>query len=129
MRGPYSSSSYDKNKRVCPGIKYDESGFKQFRRKNKKLPNPDPKNFVIEQHYECGNYVVLLVKYPDCTNYEGKKILLYQDVDLKNLKKQKSLDPHFSENKKFHSPIARFQPTEEGWNLACGVAFWLSHEG
>ena len=37
---------------------------------------------------------------------------------LLKLKGQKSIDPHFSENKKFFSPIARFEPTLEGEEMA-----------
>jgi len=44
--------------------------------------------------------------------------MLYKDATVDDLKNQRSLDPHFSSNKRFHSPIARFEPTELGWNMA-----------
>ena len=47
-----------------------------------------------------------------------EEILVFKNVDLEDLMNQKKIDPHFSENKKYFSPIARFTPTEEGWNLA-----------
>ena len=32
--------------------------------------------------------------------------------------KDVGIDPHFSDNKKYHSPIARFEPTDRGWEMA-----------
>jgi len=34
------------------------------------------------------------------------------------LEKQGAIDPHFSDNHKYISPIARFVPTEEGLAMA-----------
>jgi hypothetical protein len=86
------------------------------------LPNPDPKNFRIRRSEQIGRMLLIEVNYPDCTNYEGNKILLYKDVTMDQLERQGSIDPHFSENVKFASPIARFVPTEEGWMWAKVVA-------
>lgn len=80
-----------------------------------KNPNPDPKNFEILYVYTCKNAHVLIVKYPNCTNFEGKKILVYKG-EYKRLKER---DPHFS---KGYSPIARFAPTREGQKLAIKLA-------
>jgi hypothetical protein len=80
--------------------------------------NPDPSNYKIIRYLEDINYLIVMVQYPDCTNYEGKKILVYKNCTIKNLLKQKSIDPHFSENKEYYSPFARFEPTEKGWKLA-----------
>ena len=82
-----------------------------------RLPNPDPKNYQIIKHSQYNNHVLLWIKYPDCNNYEGNKILLFKDCSLHKLQKQKVIDPHFSENKKYHSPFARFEPTEKGWEM------------
>jgi hypothetical protein len=44
---------------------------------------------------------------------------------IEALKCQKIIDPHFSDNKNFYSPIARFVPTDDGWRMAeafCEVA-------
>ena len=82
--------------------------------------NPNPRNFEIERYMEKFPYTLVKIKYPDCNNYEGKKILLY-NCSFEQLKKQGNevgLDPHFSNNKKYVSPIARFEPTEFGWE--CG---------
>ena len=84
----------------------------------KALPNPNPSRWRILSHYELDKYLVIKINYPDCTNYEGNKILVFEDVTLSKLTKQKMIDPHFSENKKYHSPVARFEPTESGWIMA-----------
>lgn len=81
-------------------------------------PNPNPTNYVVEKAFEGNYFLVVMVRYPDCTNYEGRKILVYRGVTLKGLLGQRSIDPHFSDNSNFYSPIARFVPTEEGWGMA-----------
>lgn len=97
-----SSSSFDKPKKC------------------KKQPNPDPKNYIIEEANLIGPYTVMKVKYPDCTNYEGRKILVFAAA-FYDIREQKVIDPHFSDNKDYISPIARFVPTKEGWEMACGL--------
>lgn len=84
---------------------------------NRSLPNPDPSNYSIIRSKQINNFLVIEIQYHDCINYEGRKILLYR-TDLNNLLKQKNIDPHFSDNKKYLSPIARFEPIEEGWENA-----------
>jgi len=93
-----------------------------------KLPNPDPTNFVIGKALTVGNYLLVEVEYPDCTNYEGRKILLCKGVTLQELKGQGHLDPHFAENKEFHSPIARFEPTSMGWDMGYETAKVMSEK-
>lgn len=80
-----------------------------------KNPNPDPKNFEILEIYAFRNAHVLVVKYPNCTNFEGKKVLVYKG----KYKELTERDPHFS---KGYSPIARFAPTREGQKLAIKLA-------
>lgn len=82
--------------------------------------NPDPQNYKILNSSQYGNRIALKVLYPDCTNREGVKILVYEDnlVDLIN---QRSLDPHFGDKEDYKYPIARFEPTDQGWKNA--VAF------
>jgi hypothetical protein len=94
----------------------------------KSLPNPDPYNWIINKSYKEGRFLLIDITYPDCTNYEGRKIMLYEDATLVGLKRQKILDPHFSSNKKFHSPVARFEPTEYGWQMAQGLIKILKGE-
>lgn len=89
-----------------------------------KLPTPDPKNYKIISQQIVNGYLILYINYPDCTNYEGYKILLYKKgITLKDIKNnQDSIDPHFSNNKKFISPIARFEPTTKGLEMAFLIA-------
>jgi hypothetical protein len=80
--------------------------------------NPNPKVYKITRVFNFGKNLAILVTYPNCTNFEGNKILVYKNIhNLENLLKltKGELDPHFS---KGTSPFARFIPTEEGWNNA-----------
>lgn len=83
-----------------------------------RLGNPNPENFDITRIELIGDYMVVKVNYPDCTNYEGNKIMVYKDITVKELSSAKILDPHFFEGNGVKSPIARFEPTEEGWQMA-----------
>lgn len=103
-----SSSSYDR-------VKYVDRVVTKI--VPKPLPNPNPNNYEIIRSEQIGRYFVIEIKYLDCTNYEGKKIMVYEG-HIEDLINQKSIDPHFAENKNYMSPIARFEPTSEGWNMA-----------
>lgn len=81
-------------------------------------PNPDPANYVIQNSLQLDNYLILRIKYPGCTTFEGVKILVYENATLEQLQKQGTIDPHFSDNKAFLSPVARFAPDEKGWMRA-----------
>ena len=82
-----------------------------------KLPNPDPHNYKINKAEEIGGYLILEIHYPDCVNFEGKKVLLFK-ATLLEVVNQKVIDPHFFNDPKIISPIARFVPTKEGWEMA-----------
>ena len=73
-------------------------------------PNPvaDPNNYEIVRHLESNGWLLIEIKYPDCKNYEGMKILLFKDVTVMDLLKQRLIDPHFSKSEKYKSPFARF---------------------
>ena len=79
--------------------------------------NPDPKNFTIKKVYVNAPYLIVKIMYHGCTNYDGVKILVYKNISRENLLSAKYLDPHFCENCKI-SPIARFEPTQNGWDDA-----------
>ena len=81
---------------------------------------PDPSRFVIEHSVEIGDNLVAIVKYVNCTNFEGEKVLVFKDYSDSRLRRRRELDPHFS--KSFESPFARFTPTEAGWIAACKLA-------
>ena len=77
---------------------------------------PDPDNFTIIDRYDYGIYSALQVRYPDCTNYLGMKILVFKDPPkFDNIDR---LEPHFCEEQDHPTPIARFVPTSAGWNMA-----------
>jgi len=80
--------------------------------------NPDPRNYRIIKVDEINNFLIVKIKYPNCVNYEGEKILVFKDVNLITLINQHNIDPHFSNNSKYHHPIVRFVPTDEGWEMA-----------
>ena len=88
--------------------------------------NPNPLNFNIIRTSQIKNYLLVEVAYPDCYNYEGIKLLVYKDCTVGDIIKQGSMDPHFSENKTLHSPIARFVPTNEGWSMAESFVYLMS---
>ncbi|MCK9458528.1 MAG: hypothetical protein M0R80_02665 [Proteobacteria bacterium] len=119
-----SSSSYDKPTVVYCNCNQQQSPETcqvqtQGRRKaKKKFPNPNPKNFEILYSEQIGEFLIVRIKYPDCTNFEGVKILVYAEGTVADLLAQGSIDPHFSNNPDFYSPIARFVPTTGGMVMA-----------
>ncbi len=83
---------------------------------------PDPTNFRIMKRMIINGYPIFKVKYPGVKNYEGEKILMYpKDFDLSKIDSR--MDPHFFTEG--DSPIARFEPTKRGWNLAATLAITL----
>lgn len=94
----------------------------------KRKGNPNPKRFSFINFKEVGKYLVVKINYPDCENYEGNKILVYRDVSFADLRKKTYIDPHFCQHKKCKSPIARFEPTAEGWSNAILLATTLSRK-
>jgi len=81
---------------------------------NKPLPNPRADNYSVLRSEAVNGRLVIEIRYHDCTNYEGRKIMLYE-CSLEDLMSQKLIDPHFCDSTKYLSPIARFEPTERGW--------------
>ena len=120
--GSRSSSKFERH--GPSGVRYEKQRTLSSNRYDPpkpwpKLPNPDPNNYKIVKSRQMGEYLLMMINYPDCTNYEGNKILLFRGTELDRLLKQNAIDPHFCVNKKFHSPIARFEPTHFGWD--CGI--------
>lgn len=93
-----------------------------------RFPNPDPNNFKIIKNKTIGKFLIILIKYPDCINFEGEKILIYKNWTIKKLKARNNLDPHFSNNEIEPSPIARFIPTNEGWEMAIKFCKMVENE-
>jgi hypothetical protein len=82
--------------------------------------NPNPKKYKIKKSKHIGSYVLIFINYPDCNNYEGDKILVYRQTTFDDSIEKGYLDPHFSENAP--SPLARFEPTDAGWQMAIDFA-------
>lgn len=76
--------------------------------------NPNPLKFNIEKYELIGNFLLTQINYPDCLNFEGRKVILFRNMSLSELQQLGCLDPHFSANGKI---IARFIPTDDGWKL------------
>lgn len=75
-------------------------------------PNPSPDRWTLIEKAEYANGYVLRVKYHDCTNFEGVKIMVYRG----KYTPRRSLDPHFYEGD--DAPVARFRPDSDGWRTA-----------
>ena len=80
--------------------------------------NPDPRRFKVIAVAEHGDYIIAKIHYPDARNYEGMKVLAYKGIKGEDLRTAAFLDPHFCESHAHVSPIARFAPTDEGWDMA-----------
>ena len=65
----------------------------------------------------AGKFVIAKIRYSDCINYEGNKILVFENASKKEVLSAKEIDPHFCESNHL-SPIARFEPTKNGWQNA-----------
>lgn len=87
------------------------------------VPNPDPSRWELLDRKQFPEAYVLKVRYLDCTNYEGVKLLVFKG----QYKEREYLDPHFSEDK--DSPIARFRPDKEGRRLAFTLAGSIGKPG
>lgn len=82
--------------------------------------NPDPMNFEIKLANQVNGNVVLLINYPNCTNFKGDKILIFTNTTIDDIEKRIKIDPHFFESPE--SPFARFKPTKHGWVTAMKFA-------
>lgn len=80
-------------------------------------PEPDASSFEILSTTEINGWTVALVRYPACPTYEGKKLLVYATTPDK-VRSQELLDPHFLGKEGVLSPVARFEPTGRGLDLA-----------
>jgi len=77
-------------------------------------PNPNPFKFKVLKEERLDRGMILLVNYEGCTTFNGNKLLLLRcKIDLKYFGK---LDPHILGDD--HIVCARFEPTEQGWEMA-----------
>lgn len=89
--------------------------------------NPDPHNFEIIKLERVGRFTIMLVQYPDCVNFEGRKILVFKTLTLGDPFRLKAIDPHFCDSGEHASPVARFVPTDEGWWFATEFCKRIPH--
>lgn len=87
--------------------------------------NPNPQNFEIICLSEVCGHSLALLSYPNCTNYEGRKLLFFRNVGNDIIKGMKSINPHFLKGKGIY-PFARFEPTEAGARAAEMMAMVLN---
>lgn len=85
--------------------------------------NPNPNLFEIIRGRLVGHLLIAELKYSGCTNYEGRKILVFDGYTQKEFMSLWSVDPHFCEGSKL---IARFAPTEKGWDHAYKFAIAIT---
>lgn len=79
--------------------------------------NPVPHRFKVLRTKRVRWALVAEIQYPDCTNFEGTKILVYDDYQrFERLKASGNLDPHFMVDES--SLLARFRPGKKGWERA-----------
>jgi len=80
-------------------------------------PMPNPRTYSTIKRKHVGDYEIAEVFYRGCTTFKGRKLLLLKRHLYSNNKDTvKGLDPHLLGND--HIVIARFEPTEQGWELA-----------
>jgi hypothetical protein len=65
---------------------------------------------------QINTYVIATVKYLNAKNYDGIKIMVFENITKEKILKMKIIDPHFCETE--ISPIARFEPTQRGLSWA-----------
>ena len=80
------------------------------------ISTPDPFKFKIIETIDIHPFVIATVKYENCTNFNGYKICVF-NCSSEELRKCKSIDPHFIENSE-PTLIARFRPTTVGLEFA-----------
>lgn len=91
----------------------------QFRRVGRVDNSPNPSKFTVEQVIQGKDLHLVIAKYPDATNYEGTKVMVYKGA----YKEISTRDPHFYEDE--GSPIARFKPSAEGIGMAVSLVLKL----
>lgn len=87
--------------------------------------NPDPREYEIVKIEFYKEFCIAMINYPDCKNYEGNKVLIFKNVTENMLRQTNFIDPHFCKGNHI-SPIARFEPSEEGIKLArIAIEAWI----
>lgn len=92
-------------------IRYVAGPLTEFPEKIGMGTKPDPFKFTIIKKEVIGNYTLVLANYNGCTTFGGNKLIL-----VKGIREEfTTFDPHFLEG---HFVLARFEPTDYGWEMA-----------
>lgn len=120
-----SESEYNKNEvsksfmARSSDSKYAEELRKKAEQKAEEVYDKmNEKTYEIIRSKSVGIFLIIKLKYKNTDNYEGKKILVFESVDIEKLINMKHIDPHFLEGTEIPHPIARFVPTHKGWQMA-----------
>jgi hypothetical protein len=87
--------------------------------------DPDPTTFEVVDLEQVGRFVIGKVRYPNATNFEGRKILVWDNATVDEIENMKAIDPHFTHQNKI---IARFRPTERGLELARRFCYFVYND-
>jgi hypothetical protein len=79
---------------------------------------PKSERFTLERVHGVGTYVCALIHYLDATDFEGRKIIVFQDA-TEGIIRNTAIDPHFTEKGNI---VARFLPGEQCWQNALWLA-------
>lgn len=90
--------------------------------------NPKPNRWAFIRKKHIGDFLVVELQYSDCVNFEGRKILVFKGCSWNEILDRNGglVDPHFSDSKKYIHPMARFEPTEDGYKMAIEFIEFLS---
>jgi len=83
-------------------------------------PNPIPSKFKILEIEQVNKFVIAKISYYGCSNFEGIKLIVFENSTIKEIESLDIIDPHFFESNKI---IARFRPTEEGKKLSLKMCY------
>lgn len=86
---------------------------------------PIPTMFTVEDVQYLGEYVLVRINYPHCKNWDGDKICLYKTNVWIEVSCSGVIDPHFLPDRL--SPMARFEPSDEGVDLAVRLLHSLAY--
>jgi hypothetical protein len=82
-------------------------------------PWPDPWKFSIVSIEQVGGMSIVIAHYPDAKNFNGIKVLVFENTSPDEIRERVSLEPHFLDDSTANKGlVARFRPTEHGMWLA-----------
>lgn len=82
------------------------------------INSPNPWKFTIHEIWQYKHATVAIIDYPNCTNFEGSKVIVFRGQQRDALLKAEQIDPHFYQKSTTLSIIARFRPDAKHVDLA-----------